>query len=328
MTAAIGWNLATSAPAAVQVVGFLVAGYAVVGNDSLQTLGTYLASNRGRTPQAVQMLFICGVLTAVLLLGWSGDGGDPAWGRLERFPPPEPFTWVVLIPPLAVLALTQWGAPVSTSFLVLAAFEPGAIGPLLSRSLLGYLLAFGVAMGLYFGVLWLLERDRSLEPGPEEPLWYGLQWLSTGWLWSQWLVQDLANIYVYLPRRLEAWQLAGSIALLCVCLCRLVAIGGGSIQEVVRDKTNTSDLRSATLIDALYGLMLFLVGQIERFPLSTTWVFLGLLGGREFALLLRLRQRESGEVGRVLGQDVFRASVGLVVSIAVALLIQPLKPLG
>jgi hypothetical protein len=107
-----------------------------------------------------------------------------------------------------------------------------------------------------------------------------------------------------------------------------VAIGGGSIQEVVRDKTNTSDLRSATIIDALYGLMLFLVGQIERFPLSTTWVFLGLLGGREFALLLRLRQREFGEVGRVVGQDLFRASVGLVVSIAVALLIQPLKALG
>lgn len=326
MTPAIGWNFVAISPAAVQVVGFLVAGYAVIGNDSLQTLGTYLTSNRNRTPLPVQMLFLCGLLAAVLLLGWSQAGGDPAWGRLERFPPPEPFTWVVLIPPLAVLALTQWGAPVSTSFLVLAAFEPGAIGPLLTRSLTGYLLAFAVAIGLYFSLLWLLERE---DPGePSRRLWFGLQWLSTGWLWSQWLVQDLANIYIYLPRQLEAWQLAGSIALLCAGLCRLVAIGGGSIQEVVRDKTNTSDLRSATIIDALYGLMLFLVGRIEPFPLSTTWVFLGLLGGREFALLLRLRQREFGEVGRVVGQDVFRASVGLAVSIAVALLIQPLKALG
>jgi hypothetical protein len=31
--------------------------------------------------------------------------------------------------------------------------------------------------------------------------WFVLQWLSTGFLWSQWLMQDLANIFVYLPRQ-------------------------------------------------------------------------------------------------------------------------------
>ena len=59
------------------LVGFLLAAYSVVANDSLQTLGTYLSSNRKRTPKPVQMLFICTVTCGVLLLGWFLINGDP-----------------------------------------------------------------------------------------------------------------------------------------------------------------------------------------------------------------------------------------------------------
>ena len=38
------------------IVGFLLAAYSVVANDSLQTLGTYLSSNKKRSTQAVQTL--------------------------------------------------------------------------------------------------------------------------------------------------------------------------------------------------------------------------------------------------------------------------------
>ena len=65
------------------LVGFLLAAYSVVANDSLQTLGTYLSSNRKRTPKPVQMLFICTVTCGVLLLGWFLNNGDPTWGRLS-----------------------------------------------------------------------------------------------------------------------------------------------------------------------------------------------------------------------------------------------------
>ena len=121
------------------IVGFLLAAYSVVANDSLQTLGTYISSNKKRTPKPVHMLFICSVTSVVLMLGWVLSNGDPAWGRLsvpgKEFPLPEPFTWVYVLPPLAVLALTQWGAPVSTSFLVLSSFQPANIGKLLNSSL-------------------------------------------------------------------------------------------------------------------------------------------------------------------------------------------------
>ena len=192
----------------IQIIGFLLAAYSVVANDSLQTLGTYLSSNQQRTPKALQMLFICGVAAAVMLIGWSlhpsgGGLGDPAWGRLDNFPLPENVNWVYLLPPIAVLALTQWGAPVSTSFLVLSAFVPKNTTSLLLHSLAGYLMAFAMALVVYGALMWLLERTVLNSPLQNRNLWLALQWTSTGWLWSQWLVQDMANIFVYLPRELN-----------------------------------------------------------------------------------------------------------------------------
>ena len=46
----------------IQIIGFLLAAYSVVANDSLQTLGTYLSSNQQRTPKALQMLFILSLI--------------------------------------------------------------------------------------------------------------------------------------------------------------------------------------------------------------------------------------------------------------------------
>ena len=321
---------------AFQIIGFLLAAYSVVANDSLQTLGTYLSSNKGRNPKALQMLFICGVAAAVLLIGWflhpAGGGlGDPAWGRLEKFPQPDNFTWVYLLPPIAVLALTQWGAPVSTSFLVLSAFEPKNATKLVLNSLSGYVMAFVLALVVYGLLMWILEKKvlRTNQEGTEvKNYWFALQWLSTGWLWSQWLVQDMANIYVYLPRQLSFGEMALSALMLCIGLCVLVWIGGGPIQGVLRSKINTNDLRSATVIDFLFGCVLFWKANITQFPLSTTWVFLGLLAGREIAVRIRLKLSDRQPLYKVLGSDLFKAGVGIVVSLIVALAIQPLKALG
>ena len=94
---------------------------------------------------------------------------------------------------------------------------------------------------------------RSQEGKDLDKVWYGLQWFSTGFFWSIRLVQDLANIFMFLPRELDFLQMAICTAVLCVGLCVLVATGGGPIQGVLRSKTNTSDLRSATVID-FFGL--------------------------------------------------------------------------
>ena len=353
-----------------QAAAFLLASYAVLGNDALQTLGPFLAANRGRIARPWQALFLCAVLVAVLGLGWLAGAGDPAWGRLASFDLVDPLRWPDLIPPLAVLLLTQWGAPVSTSFLVLTAFTPANLPALLLHSLAGYGLALVLGLATYVLVAGasrglgkaavaettvaatvvsklaaselasseltsseLTASELAAQPQSADPLrqedgqrfWLLLQWAASGWLWSQWLIQDLANLYVYLPRRLTAPELAASLAVLCLGVCLLTAEDGGAIQQLFTSKSGSDDPRSTTLISALYGLILFVLGRWSPLPLSTTWVFLGLLGGRELALGWQRRRRGQAPWAAGLSTDLFKAGLGLAVSLVVALSVPLLK---
>jgi hypothetical protein len=103
-------------------------------------------------------------------------------------------------------------------------------------------------------------------------------------LWGQWLIQDFANIYVYLPRSLTGMEITLSLTVLLAMLAFIFYSKGGNIQKIVREKTNTTDIRSATIVDFVYGILLLFFKEFSNVPMSTTWVFLGLLAGREIAI--------------------------------------------
>ncbi len=300
------------------VIGFLLAAYAIVANDAIQTLGTFLSSNSER-PWWLLWLFASAVLTAVFVYGWVVNDGDIAYGRLGKFPMPEVFTWALILPPIVVLVLTRFGIPVSTTFLILTSFAAAQLSSMLVKSILGYVIAFAVGMVIYIVVSRLFYR-RLLDgrEAPTPAYWVALQWISTGFLWSQWLVQDLANIFAYLPRQLSTATLVFALVVMLALHALLFYRRGGAIQGIVNSKTNTQDIRSATIIDFIYALILVYFKEMSDVPMSTTWVFLGLLAGRELALVIMLKVAEMGATTRVIAKDVGKAVIGLVVSIAIA----------
>lgn len=266
-------------------IGFILAGYAVVGNDSIQTLGTFLSSNEER-PWYVLWGFAGSILAATLIYGWWTYGGDVSYERLAKYDFVEDMTWPYLLPPIVLMLLTRTGIPVSTSFLVLTFFKPKGLMDMTLKSVLGYALAFCLAI-----IVWQLVTkffDKKFMDNPitekEKRNWTILQWCSTGFLWGQWLIQDFANIYVYLPRSLSAVELGVSLTVLLTMLAIIFYSKGGNIQKIVKAKTNTTDIRSATIVDFIYGLLLLFFKELSNVPMSTTWVFLGLLAGREIAI--------------------------------------------
>lgn len=270
-------------------LGFILAGYSVVGNDSIQTLGTFLSSNEER-PWYVLWLFAGSILAFTLILGWNNYGGDVSYGRLESYAFIEDLSWPYLLPPLVLMLLTRTGIPVSTSFLILTFFKPKGLLGMTMKSVLGYVLAFAAAILIWQVVTRILDKRFIQNPitPSEKRVWTVLQWASTGFLWGQWLIQDFANIYVYLPRELGISQLLISLAILLAMLGYIFYSRGGAIQQIVKAKTNTVDIRSATIIDFLYALILLFFKELSNVPMSTTWVFLGLLAGREIAIRYRL----------------------------------------
>lgn len=129
----------------------------------------------------------------------------------------------------------------------------------------------------------------------------------------------IANILLYLPRRLDlGWLVLGLVVMAGLHAWTFYS-QGGEIQRVGTSKTNTGDIRSATIVEFAFGIVLLVFKEWSHIPMSTTWVFLGLLAGREIAMSARLRSRPMPETLRLVRSDGVRIAAGLAVSVLLAL---------
>ncbi len=343
------------------IVGFLFAAYAVIANDSIQTLGTFLASNSHR-PWWLLWIFAAGIMVAALLSNqfglqisawfeaqgiaplasfFSGFDGGLADGKLNSIPYPEGgIQWYHALPPIVLLFLTRFGIPVSTTFLVLTVFAltggkqtEGVMESMLIKSMIGYLVAFaaGAVIWLVISKAWETWVGRTEHHEDRHPLWSVAQWLTTGFLWFTWLQQDFANIFVFMPREavtdadgevtsmvFNPTIIVVGAAIMAAMMAYIFATRGGEIQKIVLSKTNTVDVRAATIVDLIYAVVLYYFKELNDVPMSTTWVFLGLLAGRELAISVVTDLRTKGAAAFDVGTDAFRAFIGLVISVALA----------
>ena len=302
------------------LVGFLLASYSVIANDSVQTLGTFIASNSEKFKWQYLWAAASTVLLGTLWYGWVSNGGDISYGRLNKIPYQD-IQWYHALAPAVLLLLTRVGVPVSTSFLVLSAFASTFIlEKMLVKSVMGYALAAVVAYGMWFVVARYIDEKKDPVQDKNKTKWRVAQWCSTGFLWYTWLSHDLANIAVYLPRQLSVeWMLFTSV-LFTGLLGWIFYEKGGKIQNIVLDKQNTRYVRSATIIDLVYAFILLFFKQYNDIPMSTTWVFVGLLCGRELAIATVSDGTYTlKNVFPIVGRDFLKMMLGLLVSVGIVL---------
>jgi hypothetical protein len=302
-------------------VGFLMAGYAAVANDSIQTIGTFIASNKEK-PWWMLWIFIGGIFLVTMGYSWTTYSGDVTYERLAAKgfdQTPQSFSYLQIAAPIFLLILTRLKMPVSTTFLLLTSFSVSAssVGKVMAKSFTGYFLAFGIAMVVWFTLSKLFEKWFTGEAGPH---WRVFQWLTTGTLWSVWLMQDAANVAVYLPRQLSPVEFLCFAIPIFLGLGLLFKTGGERIQEIVEEKSQVVDVRAATVIDLIYAGILFYFKLHSKIPMSTTWVFLGLLGGREIAMSLRSCSSYGWQGAvKMMMRDTGLALIGLLISLMIAM---------
>ena len=301
-------------------VGFLFAAYSVIANDSVQTLGTWIASNNERVNWKVMWGSASAVLLYTLWYGWYMNGGDISYGRLNKIPFQE-IQWYHAMAPGLLLVLTRIGVPVSTSFLVLSAFASTfVLEKMLMKSMMGYAVAAVAAYAIWIVVSKILDEAKPVKE-EHKRYWRIGQWVTTGFLWFTWLSHDVANIAVFLPRQIPVDLMIVISAVFVLGLWYMFREGGGKIQQIVLEKHNTRYVRSATIIDGVYWLILFFFKELNDIPMSTTWVFVGLLCGRELAMATVTGKEKFKVVFPLIGKDFLKMMVGLAASVGVVLAI-------
>ncbi len=310
-------------------VGFAFAAYAAVANDSIQSLGTFIESNRDKKWWAL-WLFIGVIFLCTITFSYVYFDGDVTYQRLGKvvdgefvtaYNHPTHFSYFQIIAPLVLLILTRLRMPVSTTFLLLSVFsnDTSGITTVVWKSVTGYGLAFIVSFAIwYLSYNAIKKRFKSRKMSPA---WNVIQWTISGTLWAVWVMQDGANIAVFLPRQQELWQFIIFAGTIFFGLGLLFYLRGDKIQRIVSEKVRISDVRAATLVDFSYVILLLYKLFVSPIPLSTTWVFLGIIGGREIAI--NLSRKKAGQVHklkalRVIGRDFSYAAIGLIISIVLA----------
>jgi hypothetical protein len=307
-------------------LGFFFAAYATVANDSIQSLGTFIESNRNKQ-WWVLWLYIGGIFLATVLFSYLYFDGDVTYQRLLKadgstnYPHPVNFSFFQIIAPLILLILTRLRMPVSTTFLILSVFSADTTGitSVIWKSWTGYILAFILSF-----LVWYLSYkaiSKFFKSRKFHKSWTTIQWVVSGTLWGVWVMQDGANIAVFLPRQLDLFQFVIFALTIFLGLGLLFYLRGDKIQKVVSEKIRISDVRAATLVDLTYVILLIYKLFISTVPMSTTWVFLGIIGGREIAISLSRKKKgkkHRKKAGKMIFKDFAYAMIGLGVSLALA----------
>lgn len=314
-------------PAIAMWIGFIFAAYSAIANDSIQTIGTFIASNEDRKWWHL-WLFIGAIFLVTSFYSWYQFDGDVSYERLSSkgfSESPTSFHFLQLISPLILLVITRLRMPVSTTFMLLSVFSTNteAILKVTQKSLTGYVVAFVVAIIVWYG---LSKWISKLVKGEPHPYWRIAQWTISGALWSVWIMQDAANIAIFLDRQLSIWEYVAFAGFIFFGLGLLFYLRGDKIQGIVKEKSSVTDVRAASVIDLVYAFILFFFKEISTMPMSTTWVFLGLLGGREIAMQLTPHaetNRKMRDTLALVARDAGYAFIGLAISMALAIAINP-----
>src|SRR5690606_28449929 len=112
-------------PAIAMWVGFAFAGYSAIANDSIQTIGTFIASNENKKWYWL-WAFMGSIFIYTVTYSWIQFDGDVSYQRLATKgleKAPESFVYLQLAAPIILLLLTRFRVPVSTTFMLLSVFS-------------------------------------------------------------------------------------------------------------------------------------------------------------------------------------------------------------
>jgi len=143
------------------IVGFALAGWSVIANDSIQTLGTFIASKQKWFKWYTLASSASAAMIVTISFGWWYNNGDIAYGRLTQIPY-QKIQWYHAVAPGILLLLTRIGIPVSTTFLVLSVFASTVVlEKMLLKSVVGYGIAAIVAYACWIALLNSLLKNLT-----------------------------------------------------------------------------------------------------------------------------------------------------------------------
>ena len=219
--------------------------------------------------------------------------------------------------------MTKKSIPVSSTLLILSIFlqSSSELEPILTKTIFSYFFAFLLSFILW-DILYTKFKTHIEEQNSNNKVFYNtVLSISTGFLWITWLTSNTANIVVFLPRVFSIYDLILYNILGMSLVFLTIYNRGGPIQKILENKKDINNIKSAIYINLIYGFVLFFAQFLNNLPIATSWVFIGILAGRELAIVYNksIVSPISGFVYKksftIIIKDFLLASAGVLISL-------------
>ena len=259
--------------------------YNIIFNNSIQTIGLFISSNKENNILHT-LLFFGSIFVFSVVLSWFLTSGGVHYHLLDTIDYKENHINILFIfLPLMLYFFTKKRIPVSATFLVIPLFaNKDTIENMINKTSVSYLLSFIVSLMVYNFLYKKYKDIISNEKENTSTTWIVAEYISTGVLWFSWLTISLCNFVVFLPRNfyfkdILLLSLIGIITIYCILISR-----GGEMQKIITQKSDVKNIKTTVIFNTLFSFMLLFIQHINTIPVTSTWMFLGILAGREIAI--------------------------------------------
>ena len=291
--------------------------YNVVFNNSIQTIGLFIASNKNKGI-FYNLLFFSSIFVFTVLLSWFLTDREVHYHLLDTINYSRIGLQFLLLP-ILLSFLTKKQVPLSATFLIIPLFaDSSTISSMVNKTTVSYFLSLIGSLIIY---KFLYTKYKNLlvdEKSDTGKIWIVAEYVSTGILWFSWLTVSLCNFVIFLPRKFDIidlilFSIVGIITLYCILISN-----GGEIQKIIDQKSDVKNIKTTVIFNSLFAFALLFIQHMDNIPITSTWMFLGILAGRELAISVTTK-RLAGEKYRLclakIWKDLRLAIIGIVLSL-------------
>ena len=292
--------------------------YNVIFNNSVQTMGLFMASGKNKYI-IVNTLFFLVIFVFTVLLSWFITNGEVHYHLLDNITFYDNIGPQFLLLPILLSFLTKKRIPVSATFLIIPLFATrDTVETMINKTTVSYFLSFVFSFIIYN---YLYKKHKSLMNNEKEDtskIWIVAEYISTGILWFSWLIVSLCNFVVFVPRNFSVENIILLSIVVAVTIYCVLISKGGEIQKIVDQKSDVKNIKTTVIFNSLFSLMLIFIQHIDNIPVTSTWMFLGILAGRELSISTNNKNMAGAKYRLCLARiwkDLSSAIIGVIISL-------------
>ncbi len=296
-----------------------VSSYTVIGNNYIQTIGSFIVNNKKRSK--INWIFLSFSFIITTLISWFIYEGEVDYSLLKNIEYQKDLDIVIILIPLLLNIFTKYGIPVSATFLIIPLFSTSnTIHIMITKTITSYFLAFIVSFFIWSFIYKNFINKIKNTSEDLNRLWNIAEYITTALVWMAWNILSICVFVVFVDRQFNIYELIIFNMIIIFILYLLINNSGGKIEKIIKEKRDSNNKKTVTIFNLIFAIILLYLQFFSNVPLTTTWVFLGLLAGKELAMtyvessLFASGRNMKASIAKII-VDLNKAIVGIVFSL-------------